>query len=688
MPQQFTNALIHETSPYLLQHAHNPVAWMPWGEAALALARREDKVILVSIGYSACHWCHVMERESFEDEETAAIMNAHFINIKIDREERPDIDHIYMDAVQAMTGSGGWPLNVFLTPDGRPFYGGTYFPPQRLYNRPSWKEVLLGVSAAWQTRRGELEEQAAQLTAHINRQTIFTPARPAVANDIPAGRIPEMLESVMRAADQEEGGFGKAPKFPQTFTIRLLMHAFAETGNRAVLDQALLSLDKMLAGGIYDQVGGGLARYSTDNEWLVPHFEKMLYDNALLIPALCDAWLITGAVRYRDAVYEIAGFLQDELRHPEGGFYAALDADSEGEEGRYYVWDAAEVHRLLGADADLFCRYYDITAEGNWEGKNIPRILQPADKFSESNGLDPMAFRDLCSRGRALLKAARSGRVRPGLDDKILLGWNALAISAMARAATVFRNPAFGKVATDAMQFLRQHLCTGTGPGDWKHTWKNGQARIPAFLDDYANLAAACLSLYEWDFSRDWLRMARDLAAYVLQYFSDEESLFFYFTPSGQEDIILRKKEIYDGATPSGNSVMAAVLYRLGILLGEPDWCNRAFRMSRSMEEAVVKYPGSFGVWAQVYLLQEQGPAELAVIGPGADQLAQNILSEYYIPSALMMAAAEPDENYPLLNGRPGGVPALIYRCRHQTCDAPVTDPALLFGDAVRMKGD
>jgi len=688
MHTKHTNALIHESSPYLLQHAHNPVQWLPWGEKALDRAKAADKVILVSIGYSACHWCHVMERESFEDEETAAIMNAQFINIKIDREERPDIDHIYMDAVQAMTGSGGWPLNVFLTPDGRPFYGGTYFPPQRLYNRPSWKEVLLGVADAWQNRRGELEEQAAQLTAHISRQTVFVQQQPAFTGDTLPDNTPALLEAVLRSADREEGGFGSAPKFPQTFTIRLLLQAFADSGSREALDQALLSLDKMLAGGIYDHIGGGLARYSTDQAWLVPHFEKMLYDQALLLTALCDAWLITRADRYRDAVYEIAAFLREELRHPEGGFYAALDADSEGEEGKYYVWEAAEVQELLGKDAGLLCRFYDITPEGNWEGKNIPRILQPSALFAAENGLDPAAFRDLCSRGKAILKKARSARVRPGLDDKLLLGWNALAVEALAKAATVFNEPAFADMAAGSMRFLRQSLCTNGQPSGWMHTWKDGKARIPAFLEDYACLASACISLYEWDFSPQWLEMAHGLTQHVLQHFSDEEGVFFYFTPAGQQDVILRKKEIYDGATPSGNSVMAIVLFRLGTLLGETDWCNRAIRMTASMQEAVLKYPGSFGLWAQLYLLMQNGSTELAVIGPGADSTARNILSKYYMNYPAVMAAAEPDPQFPLLNGRKVGEPPLIYRCRRQTCDAPVTDPAKLFGEPGNLKGD
>ena len=368
---QFTNKLIEETSPYLLQHAHNPVNWFPWGEEALSKAKNEDKPILVSIGYSACHWCHVMEKESFEDEETAAVMNEHFVNIKIDREERPDLDHFYMDAVQAMTGSGGWPLNVFLTPAGKPFYGGTYFPPKNAFNRPSWKEVLLSVKDAFNQRRNEIDAQAENLTEHLTQANSFGISSPTEMEFFTKEKIDEAFVSMMKNADKVWGGFGRAPKFPQSFVIQYLLRFHYVSKNEEALQQALLSIDKMIDGGIYDQVGGGFARYSTDTEWLVPHFEKMLYDNALLISVISEAYQLTGNKRYRQVIEETIEFIKRELMHPEGGFYAALDADSEGEEGKFYVWDYEETRELLKDDGIIFSDFFDIKPAGNWEGKTI-----------------------------------------------------------------------------------------------------------------------------------------------------------------------------------------------------------------------------------------------------------------------------------------------------------------------------
>ncbi|HXB06394.1 MAG TPA: thioredoxin domain-containing protein, partial [Puia sp.] len=414
------NRLASETSPYLLQHAHNPVDWFAWGEEALQTARREDKPILVSIGYAACHWCHVMEKESFEDAETARFMNERFINIKIDREERPDLDHIYMDAVQAMTGSGGWPLNVFLTPEAKPFYGGTYFPPRPVYNRSSWREVLAGVSAAFSDRRAEVEQQADNLTRHVATAGGFGIGEGKEGGD-PVFRpetLRQMTDQLLGSADKEEGGFGAAPKFPQTFSLRFLLHYYYFTREIAALDQVCLSLDKMIRGGIYDQLGGGFARYSTDREWLVPHFEKMLYDNALLVITLCEAYQLLKKPLYKEAIQETIAFTARELSNAEGGFYSSLDADSEGIEGKYYIWDKAEIDLILGKDAALFCAFYGVTDGGNWEGANI---LTRA----EGKSLTADEERTL-KAARLRLLEHRNSRVRPALDDKILLGWNAL----------------------------------------------------------------------------------------------------------------------------------------------------------------------------------------------------------------------------------------------------------------------
>ena len=439
MSHNNTNHLIIETSPYLLQHAHNPVDWYPWGETALQKAKELNKPILVSIGYSACHWCHVMERESFENETAAKIMNEHFINIKIDREERPDLDHIYMDAVQAMSGGGGWPLNVFLTPDAKPFFGGTYFPPVKAFNRSSWTDVLQGIAEAWKERKNEIESQAENLVAYLQQSNGFGQTKNAVHIPEEENKFKEqchhIFQTIMKTADKEWGGFGNAPKFPQTFVIQYLLQYHYFTNNKEALQQALLSIDKMLQGGIYDHIGGGLARYSTDKEWLAPHFEKMLYDNALLINVMCDAYQITGDKNYENAIRKTIAFVQEELMNTEGGFYAALDADSEGEEGKYYVWQKEEIDAILGNDATIFCNYFDVTNEGNWEEKNILRILKPLDEFVKEQGIDKAQFEQKIKESLQSLFHKRNERIKPQLDDKIILSWNALILTALCKAA-------------------------------------------------------------------------------------------------------------------------------------------------------------------------------------------------------------------------------------------------------------
>ncbi|HTE32279.1 MAG TPA: thioredoxin domain-containing protein, partial [Chryseolinea sp.] len=430
-----TNHLATETSPYLLQHAHNPVDWHPWGDEALEKARKEDKPILVSIGYAACHWCHVMERESFEDESTARIMNENFINIKIDREERPDLDHIYMDAVQAMTGSGGWPLNVFLTPTRKPFFGGTYFPPHSYANRPSWKDVLTGVAKAFRERPAELEAQAENLTSHLLKSNAFGLQELTVGEDIfTKERSSEMFSAVMRTADREEGGFGPAPKFPHTFIIEFLLHHYYYTKNDDAIKQATLSLDKMMMGGIYDQLGGGFARYSTDHKWLAPHFEKMLYDNALLIIVLSQGYQATQHLSYLKIIHHTLEFVDRELTSEDTGFYSALDADSEGVEGKFYVWAKKEIEEVLGEEADLFCEFYNVSESGNWEHQNILHITRPIEKFAVGKNVKWEDLELLLENSRNKLLEQRNKRIGPLLDDKIILGWNALMNTAYSKA--------------------------------------------------------------------------------------------------------------------------------------------------------------------------------------------------------------------------------------------------------------
>lgn len=679
----YTNRLVHETSPYLLQHAHNPVDWYPWGEEAFERAKREDKPVLVSIGYAACHWCHVMERESFENPEVAALMNEHFINIKVDREERPDVDHTYMDAVQAISGTGGWPLNVFLTPDKRPFYGGTYYPPNRAFNRPSWTEILLAISQSYKERKDEVEQNATQLTEHLKASNSFGLST-APATSFERAQVEAAFRNCMKTADRQWGGFGRAPKFPQTFTINFLLnyHYIMERpgagggGNDGeALQQATLSLDKMIQGGIYDQVGGGFARYSTDTEWRVPHFEKMLYDNALLVSTLCDAWQLTGKLRYREVVEETLRFTERELMHPEGGFYSALDADSEGVEGKFYVWSYAEVQDLLGRDADLFCRYYDISPAGNWEGQNILWVKQPPEDFAAGEGITVEALRALIERGNETLLRKREERVRPGLDDKILLGWNALMNTAFSKAFAATGNRHYREVAERNMAFLLNHF---RDEELFHHTWKNGQAKQPAFLDDYAYLVAALVELAQATANYDYLETAAGLTQTVVEQFSDEQALFFYFTHRGQSDVLVRKKEIYDGATPSGNAVMAYNLYRLSILYDRSEWRERAEAMLKAIGEVCIKYPTSFGVWLSLYFEVFSGTSEIAILGEEWEKYLGNVLY-IFIPHKLVQASKKSQSRFPLLADKGEPSKSLIYLCKNYACQRPVSTIRELF---------
>jgi uncharacterized protein len=679
------NRLARETSPYLLQHAHNPVDWYPWGDEALKRAREDSKPILVSIGYAACHWCHVMERESFEDPDTAKLMNELFVNIKIDREERPDLDHIYMDAVQAITGSGGWPLNVFLTPEGKPFYGGTYFPPRTMYNRPSWKEVLSGVARSFLEKRGEVEQQAGTLTRHIATAGSFgigSDTTGSGGNSLPYPFNREMLrrirDQLLTTADKEEGGFGGAPKFPQTFSIRYLLHYHYFTKDPEALDQACLSLDKMIRGGIFDQLGGGFARYSTDNEWLVPHFEKMLYDNALLIIALSEAWALTRQPLYREAIELTMTFINRELSSGQGAFYSALDADSEGIEGKYYVWDKSEIENILGEDAELFCGYYGVTPAGNWEGKNI--LTRP--EMSEMSPDGPVGP-DISPEDRHRLEAARlkllehrSRRIPPALDDKILLSWNALMTIACCKAYGALGEESYRQRAVDNMQFLRTRL-KGQGINFYYHSYK-GEARIPAFLDDYAFLIAALLELQEVTGDTGYLTEARAILLEVIDHFSEAETGFFYFTHDGQTDLILRKKEVYDGAIPSGNSMMAFNLLYLSVVFNEPEWADRAHRMAAALERPVGNYPGSFGIWATLYQALTYIIPEIVITARRPENARKEFLSQL-IPYRVFQSSHQENTHFPLLRDKPAGESPQLFLCKNYSCQLPVNEvPALI----------
>jgi uncharacterized protein YyaL (SSP411 family) len=623
------NLLIEESSPYLLQHAYNPVEWHPWGEAALQLAKDLDKPILVSIGYAACHWCHVMERESFEDLATAKIMNDHFVNIKIDREERPDLDHIYMDAVQAMTGSGGWPLNVFLTPDKKPFYGGTYFPPEPMHNRASWKDVLLGVSKGFKENRDQIDAQADKLTQHLLSANGFgfqyknTETGPALSD------MDAAVSALLTQADTVWGGFGGAPKFPQTASIRFLLryHYFNPTHKNS-LAHALLCLDKMIEGGIYDQLGGGFSRYSTDVQWLAPHFEKMLYDNALLVTTLAEAYQCTKKESYLKAITETIEFVERELMDADGGFLSALDADSEGVEGKFYTWSAQEITQLLKNDAPIFMAYYGVTETGNWEHTNILHTPQLPAIVAQSFGISESELLLTIQNCNAVLMIERNKRVRPQTDDKQLLGWNALMNTAFSKAYAATGNKNYLIRAQQNMLHMFECFKNSNDEG-WLHTYKNGHAKTPAFLDDYAYLIEALIQLQMVSGDFQWLEKAGEITDYVNNHFMESDTGFYFYTHDAQTDVILRKKEVYDGATPSGNAVMASNLFHLGVVYGSDKYLSLSKQTCSSLLPAITKHPVSFGVWASVLLLQLVGLREITLIGSGVLGYLEAVLPLY-----------------------------------------------------------
>lgn len=667
MNNNTSNRLINETSPYLLQHAYNPVDWYPWGEEALQKAKDQNKPILVSIGYSACHWCHVMERESFEDTDIAAFMNTHFINIKIDREERPDLDHIYMDAVQAMSGGGGWPLNVFLTPEQQPFYGGTYFPPQRSHNRASWLEVLEGVSKGYIEKKSEIINQAKTLTDHLiksNSFGIIQPDKDSQSIFFSEETLATVAENILIQADTNDGGFGNAPKFPQSFCIIYLLRQYHYTKDKTSLNQALLSINKMIQGGLFDQLGGGFARYSTDAKWLVPHFEKMLYDNALLVMAIVEAYQLTGNEYYRSIIDQTLSFIQRELTNVEYGFYSALDADSEGVEGKFYTWSFEELQEILGNNAHFFCAYYQVEKKGNWqEGmhENPPSNILFINSFPTENEI---ALVKTC---REQLMKVRAKRMRPLLDDKILLGWNALMVTAYCKAYSSFGNQEYKEMAEKNILFLENNLKDSV-TNQWYHTYKNGIAKIPAFLDDYAYLIQAYIHLQEITGRSDYLLNARTITNFVIAHFTESSTGFFYYTPDFQHDILLRKKEVYDGAIPSGNAVMMENLHYLSIIFDNTTWQKLVFRLINSLGNAIIKHPTSFAFWAIVLQTIVYGYNEIVITGQQAGSYLDQINSRF-IPNKIIQAAETNSPDFSLLKNKVFDLKRdLFYLCSNNTC--------------------
>ncbi|CAA9451430.1 MAG: Uncharacterized protein YyaL [uncultured Rubrobacteraceae bacterium] len=681
------NRLAQETSPYLLQHKDNPVDWYPWGEEALRKAREEDRPILLSVGYSACHWCHVMERESFEDEATARLMNEHFVNVKVDREERPDIDSIYMSAVQAMTRHGGWPMTVFMTPDGAPFYGGTYFPPVPSRGMPSFKQLLLSLADAYENRRDEVMQSAESVREYLQAAT----GASAPTTNLSEELVDSAAAALQRQLDNRFGGFGGAPKFPQAMNLEVLLRYYKRTGDRAARAGVEHTVRQMANGGIYDQLGGGFARYSVDEYWLVPHFEKMLYDNALLARLYLEAYQVSGDEFFRRIAEETLDYIVRDMTDPEGGFYSAEDADSEGEEGKFYVWTPGEIEAVLEPEeARLAMRFWDVTERGNFEGKNILNVPRPPEAVAAEFGISAGELWQRIVRIREKLLAEREKRVRPGRDEKVLAAWNGLMLRAFAFASNVLDREDYREIAEKNASFLMEKLVVD---GRLRRSYKDGRARFNGYLEDYACVADGLVELYEATFETRWIAEAGSLADAILEHFWDAEKGVFYDTAADHEELVTRPRDVYDNASPSGNSVAVDVLLRLSVLLEREDYRERAAAVLEDLSGAISQIPGAFGRLLSALDFHLSTPYEIALIGPqGAPETRTllNTIYSAYIPNKVVAGRAEDDEEaarlVPLLAERPMREgKATAYVCVNYACRNPTTDPEELkrqFGAA------
>src|SRR5216117_1715836 len=663
------NRLINETSPYLLQHAHNPVDWYAWGPEVLERAAAEDKLILLSIGYSACHWCHVMEHESFENPSIAKVMNENFVNIKVDREERPDLDQIYMSAVQIMTGSGGWPLTIFLLPNGEPIFGGTYFPPEDRYNRPGFLRVLETIAEAYRTRRAEIMENAKSLREHLTRPTF----RKSQDEIIDTNLLDMAYRTIASRFDSREGGFGSAPKFPPSMSIDFLLRYSDRTGSEQALHMATLTLDKMAYGGMYDQVGGGFHRYSTDDRWLVPHFEKMLYDNALLVRAYVDAHRVTGKPLYKRIAEETLDFVVREMRSANAAFYSTQDADSEGIEGKFYVWSLKEFSEVTGADAELVAKYFGVTEQGNFEEQNISNVSREPELFSKLERIPVQELETKIEAAKKKLYRARENRVRPGRDEKVLTDWNGLMLRAFAEAAGHFNRDDYRRVAESNADFILMTMWDGTR---LLHSFKDGRARFNGYLDDYANLTDGLFALYELTFDYKWLDAATQTADRMIQLFWDSTDGGFYFTGADHESLITRPKDFFDNATPSGNSVAAEVLLRMAAVTGRNDYREKAEQIIHTAARLLRQYASGFGRMLAAVDFYAGPSKEIAIVG--APDAFLPLLRRGYFPRAVI-AAGDAADRIALLRDRPmiDGKPT-VYVCENFTCKQPVVDLAAL----------
>jgi uncharacterized protein len=673
-PKGYTNRLIGESSPYLLQHAHNPVDWYPWGEEAFTRAKAEDKPLLVSIGYSACHWCHVMEHESFEDEETARVMNEHYINIKVDMEERPDVDQIYMNFVQITTGRGGWPMNVFLTPEKLPFFGGTYFPPQPKFGMPSFRQVLLSVAEAYRERKEELLISAVDILGELRR---IGPTGDT-AGELNYELSDLAFRSFRRSFDAVHGGFGGAPKFPPAMSMEFLLRYYFRTREETALEMVEHTCRKMAEGGIYDQLGGGFHRYSVDAVWLVPHFEKMLYDNAQLARVYLHLYQLTGGILYRRTAIEILEYVRREMLHPDGGFYSTQDADSEGEEGKFFVWTPAEIETLLGEDdARAFNFFYDVSEEGNFEGSNILHVRYTVEAAARALKMEPEELEGILERGRRRLFEGRERRVKPFRDEKVITAWNGLMLAAFAEAGAAFDVKEFVAIARRNADFLLTSV-VNKDTGRLLRTWKDGTAKLNAYLEDHANLADGLIELYRATGERRYLLEARRIAQVMIDDFWDEENGGFFFTSKDHEELIVRNKDFYDNATPSGNSVAADVLLKLGRYFGSEGFGDRAEQVLRMAAGQARRHPQGFGRALAAIEFALSPSREIVIVG-GTDNEFTRLVRTRYLPDAVVAPSEDPDQDgkeVPLIEGKklPDGLPA-AYVCENFACLRPFTDP-------------
>ena len=674
---EFTNSLINETSPYLLQHAHNPVDWFAWNDAAFAKAKAENKPILLSIGYAACHWCHVMEHESFEDETTAKLMNENFVNIKVDREERPDVDQIYMNFVQLTTGHGGWPMTVFLTPHAAPFFGGTYFPPARRYNMPSFREILTSVSDAYQNRQDEIQTSIAGILGELQKVGASAGASEL---SLSTAQLDTAFRGSIKNYDRANGGFGGAPKFPPAMTLEFCLKHWARTNDESALEIVTNTCRKMANGGMYDQLGGGFHRYSVDAVWLVPHFEKMLYDNAQLAQLYLHVWQATRDDFFKSIAIEIFEYVKREMLDASNGFYSTQDADSEGVEGKFFVWTPAEVEAILGkTDAKLFRYHFDVSDDGNFEEANILHVRQPIAESARQLQITVEALTEVLNRGKKLLFAARESRVKPARDEKVLTAWNGLMLAAFAEGAAILDDDDYLQIARRNANFVLTNL---RGANDLLlRSWKNGAAKLNAYLEDYAFFADGLIALYQTSGEIRWLTEAKNLADAMLAEFWDQDNGGFYFVGNSHEKLIVRSKDYFDNATPSGNSVAADVLLKLHVLTGDEKYHDYATKLFTATAEMMRRYPSAFGRALSALDFYLNPVKEIVIINDETKELRSEVWTKYIANKIVVIAdeqtALENADFVPLLQERKMiDNKATAFVCENFACQQPVTNAA------------